>query len=938
MSRYACHTQRASGVSSPWLRFLRRGLSVLLISALPAFALAGNFGDCTLAPPTPNSVQAGNNEIVEIEFQVVRSPSNLGVPCTGVTGTVNADANGTIVSVLPDGPDPSPHDFIADENQTVTVRYATGPSNGDGTLFIACTASECAGHSTDAFPYQIVVVDRTLDFVGQNSFNGDPGQSIQLIVHAADDGISPLAPVPIDWIISGPGTLDTPSSNTDVNGDSFNTVNVLAATPGNDIINITATRSDAPTASVSFQIQVSVYELTVDAPAPGSQVQGGTTVILSVLYRVNGIPIDTAQVNWSFDQNPNGSSLQLGTTSTTSSGIATNVLTVGTPNIGAPASPIVVHAAIAAPAAAGLKGGAALPSAVFTLTPYDLVTVSTASGDNQSADVGVGLVAPLVVGLTRNGAPDGVGLINWTVDPPGAATLSSGQTASDGQGNSSVTVTTVNSGGLFTVTAAHHDDPTQTAVFQANGVAIGVLDLEKPSDSGDGQFGATDTPVANPLVVVATLDGAPQTGVGITWSVASGSATLSNATSPTDNAGRSSVNVTFGNTAGNVVVRATRNDDNTVFEEYFLQSFLKQLVKPPNGSGDGQSGSANAALPQPLVAVATINGAPESGVTVNWSVVSGSATLSNITNPTDSSGRSSATVTLGNSGPVVVRAARADHPSQFQDYNLTALDVRTLDKPPSNSGDGQSGMIGTTLPQPLVVFARNNGAAAAGVQVTWTASNGATVTPASVTDSTGRTQVTVQLGNTPGPVTVTRHARRCDDGERLLRAARDHHACRSRAHHREARGLRRRHQFRPGRDRDAGGAHAGERLAGCRRSGVLVVVGQRPARRRAEHFRCAGPGARRGDGRYVARSGHGERRTWPDRCGGELWIDRDRHLARCRACHRQRRQPDRRAGYARRRSRGAPHAQRRARAASRRGLERPARQRHARRGFEQDRR
>lgn len=859
MSRYGCHAHRAARVARPLLRLFLHGLFSIALLSMPALALAGSFGNCTLAPPAQTTVTAGPNEIVTFTFQVARSPENLSVPCTGINGSVNFEGGGNIVSVVPEGPDPFSNDFLADESQTITVTYNTGASTGSDFFNVVCEAADCFGHATDAFPYQIIVVDRTLQLIGESAPTADPQQSLGLQVRALDNGATPAGPVQINWSVGGaPATLDTPASTSDANGDAFNVVHLGTAAPGSNTVTVTASRADAPGASVSFTITVNTYELAATSPAPGTPVQGGTSIGLSVQYLVNGSPVSGAQVTWTVEQNPNDSSLQFDLTGTDSTGTGNNTLLVGTPNIGSPPPNVVVRATIAPSPAA--KGAATPPSAVFTLAPFDVIDVSATSGDNQTATVGEALADPLIVHATRNGVPDNGGILNWTVDPPGAATLAGGQSTADPQGNASMTVTSVNVAGAFTVTAAHNDDPGQTAVFNATGTAATLAlgsasgdgqsglvntpmaqplriqalsngapqpdvtinwtvspagfatvsptstitdstgfaqvtvtngatggaytvtatrgddpgvshafgltaqqrDLEKPSDSGNAQFGATGTAVANPLVVVATLNGTPESGVGITWSVVSGSATLSNATSPTDGAGRSSVNVTFGSTPGNVVVRAARNDDGSIVEDYTLQAFSKMLVKPATGSGDGQSGGTNTTLPQPLVAVATLNGTPEPGVTVNWSVVSGNATLSNITNPTDNAGRSTATVSFGNTaGPVVVRAARADVPSQFQDYTLAAADVRTLDKPPTGSGDNQSGQTGATLPQPLVVFARNNGAPAAGVQVDWTASNGAIVTPAtSVTDANGRTEVQVRLGNTPGSVTVT--AKRAD--------------------------------------------------------------------------------------------------------------------------------------------------------------------------------
>ena len=80
---------------------------------------------------------------------------------------------------------------------------------------------------------------------------------------------------------------------------------------------------------------------------------------------------------------------------------------------------------------------------------------------------------------------------------------------------------------------------------------------------------------------------------------------------------------------------------------------------------------------------------------------------------------------------------------------------------PSNmtivSGNGQAGLVGTALAQPLVVkVTSSSGTALAGIAVQFTVSSGAaTVTPATATtDATGQAKATVTLGSTAGNVSI----------------------------------------------------------------------------------------------------------------------------------------------------------------------------------------
>ena len=73
------------------------------------------------------------------------------------------------------------------------------------------------------------------------------------------------------------------------------------------------------------------------------------------------------------------------------------------------------------------------------------------------------------------------------------------------------------------------------------------------------------------------------------------------------------------------------------------------------------------------------------------------------------------------------------------------------------SGNGQVGLVGSALSQPLVVSVTANGAPARGVGVAFAVTTGsATVSPASATtDSAGQARTQVTLGSAAGPVTVT---------------------------------------------------------------------------------------------------------------------------------------------------------------------------------------
>ena len=104
--------------------------------------------------------------------------------------------------------------------------------------------------------------------------------------------------------------------------------------------------------------------------------------------------------------------------------------------------------------------------------------------------------------------------------------------------------------------------------------------------SGDGQHGMSGQALPTPLTVaLATPDGAPVVGETVSWTMLSGTGTLSAASVVTDAAGRASVSWTLGNDSGTQLVQA---------------SFLWRVGPGDNGfSSFGVPFSATTAPPPP---------------------------------------------------------------------------------------------------------------------------------------------------------------------------------------------------------------------------------------------------------------------------------------------------------------------------------------------------
>jgi uncharacterized protein with beta-barrel porin domain len=350
--------------------------------------------------------------------------------------------------------------------------------------------------------------------------------------------------------------------------------------------------------------------------------------------------------------------------------------------------------------------------------------------------------------------------VTWSItgSPGGGDGALSGATTTDALGHSTVNFS-ASVPGTYTVTAnsgctwcADSSEPftvTVTAVVRT----ISIV-------SGDGQTHPTgSTPPTTSTLVVETQDnGSPAAGITVNWFVSSGDATVSAPSSVTGAGGTTGVDVSFGPTPGPIVITATRADDGTAVATFNLTSTLTRTLSIV--SGDGQSGPTDAILTGPLVVLAQDNGANANGVTINWSVSSGDASVSTPT-LTGINGQSANAVTFGSvPGPVIVTATRSDDVTAMVTFNLTSTLTRTLTVV---SGNGQVAAPSAPLGSPLVVEAKNNGSPVGGVLVDWSVTSGsASLSNATTTTSgAGTTSITATMGASPGAVVIT--ASRQDD-------------------------------------------------------------------------------------------------------------------------------------------------------------------------------
>jgi len=174
-------------------------------------------------------------------------------------------------------------------------------------------------------------------------------------------------------------------------------------------------------------------------------------------------------------------------------------------------------------------------------------------------------------------------------------------------------------------------------------------------------------------------------------------------------------------------------------------------------SGDAQTGNPGTKLLQPLLIQVTDGaGNTSANVPVTWTVSpSGAATLSSVSNTTDANGQASAIATFSATASGSVKVMAQAGSLAALTFNLTATVPATGIQ--LVSGGGQSVGTGSQFANPVVVKVVNSGGTGvAGVAVTFSASNGASVSNGSVnTDANGLASVTVTAGSNGGAIVVT---------------------------------------------------------------------------------------------------------------------------------------------------------------------------------------
>lgn len=201
----------------------------------------------------------------------------------------------------------------------------------------------------------------------------------------------------------------------------------------------------------------------------------------------------------------------------------------------------------------------------------------------------------------------------------------------------------------------------------------GVAIAKTATASGDAQSAVVGTALANPLRVVVTSDGAPQSGTTVVWSAAAGGS-VAPASAVTDASGIATGTWTLGHTAGAQAANATVSGATGSPVAFSATGIAGAAAAIAVHGGNNQTGAAGSSFATPLQVLTTDQfGNPVAGVTVTWAVTNGGGSVAPTTSVSNAQGVASTTQTLpATAGTVTVTASAAGLAGSPQTFTSTA--------------------------------------------------------------------------------------------------------------------------------------------------------------------------------------------------------------------------------------------------------------------------
>jgi hypothetical protein len=271
--------------------------------------------------------------------------------------------------------------------------------------------------------------------------------------------------------------------------------------------------------------------------------------------------------------------------------------------------------------------------------------------------------------------------------------------------------------------------------------------------AGNNQTGTIGVQLPVALTVLASNlnNGQPVSGVSVTFSDGGKGGTFGTPTAITGSNGKASSTYTPA-TAGILTITATSAGYTSGTFTETINGTTKSLAV---NAGNNQSGQVSTKLPTALAVLATSNGNPVSGLSVTFSDGGKGGTFGTPTAITGSNGIASSTYTLPSTAETITITASATGytSATFTETSTPAVATITV-----VSGGKQVGTVGTTLPLPITVKAKNSaGAIVVGAPITFAdAGLGGSWSPnPAITGSNGQASTTFTLPTVAKKFTVT---------------------------------------------------------------------------------------------------------------------------------------------------------------------------------------
>jgi adhesin/invasin len=279
--------------------------------------------------------------------------------------------------------------------------------------------------------------------------------------------------------------------------------------------------------------------------------------------------------------------------------------------------------------------------------------------------------------------------------------------------------------------------------------------------SGDGQTAQVATALPLPLRVTVTVNGSPQAGQTVTWAATGTGASVSPTQATTDGSGVATTVWTLGSAAGTQTATASLSGATgspVTFTATATALPVPLIAMTATASGNAQTDSVAATLPNPLRVLVTLNGTAQTGDTVTWAAAGTGSAMNPVKAVTDASGIATTSWKLGQTaGAQTATATLAGATGSPVNFTATAT-AGAATQISMVSGSAQTTLVSSAFALPLVVKVGDqfdNGVQ--GDTVTFASVRGL-VTPAptkAATGATGQAQASLTAGAATGTDTVT---------------------------------------------------------------------------------------------------------------------------------------------------------------------------------------